>query len=260
MSCPAGKTLKSADSFVLRGDFNGDGVADYVFNENESPCPDLTMCGSAGCASSAYISSQNAHVQVFMDNVRGLSVVPSQPHDLLGVKLHGSACGKVGAAECSGVLEWNGQKFVATRRKAAAQNDEVVTKPAWKLTKRGRALVASARAQAGTWEATVTCLNKSIEVGFIVKPRGKFNGAEPLLVGVDGNTIGVELDGAGEYGVIIHETAKFEGMPHDFIQQLIRGSVLTLEGPATENVPPEQRSFSLKGSAVPLKAILAACP
>lgn len=104
---------KFEKGFMTRKDINGDGKEDYILDYGHFVCGGIstTFCGSAGCTTTAYASSGSGYVKVLDENVRGLEfrTIGGRPAMLLG--LHGSACGKVGAAACGATLYWNGEKF-----------------------------------------------------------------------------------------------------------------------------------------------------
>jgi hypothetical protein len=109
-----GEPVKLKPGFIVEKDINGDGVKDYILDYGKFVCGDSEtyFCGSAGCTTEVYASVRSGgYVKVLEENVRGLQfrVVSGRPAMLLA--LHGSACGKVGAAPCNRTLYWNGQTF-----------------------------------------------------------------------------------------------------------------------------------------------------
>jgi hypothetical protein len=117
--CGAEVTLKWG--FVVAEDVNGDGVDDYVLDYGKFVCGDIRsyFCGSGGCLTQVFVSIPNGkYVKVLDENVRDLRFAydpEGRPEMLLD--LHGSACGKVGAAPCSVTLLWNGHRFSEAGRK-----------------------------------------------------------------------------------------------------------------------------------------------
>ena len=72
-------------------------------------------CGTAGCTVAIFVSQGAGHVSGFENNLRSWTVKRAGARDVLVVDLHGSACGKVGAAACSKTLGWNGKTFAPVR-------------------------------------------------------------------------------------------------------------------------------------------------
>jgi hypothetical protein len=99
--------------FVTAEDINGDGVVDYVLDYSKFECGDaLFYCGSAGCLTQVFVSlAGGQYVEVLDENVRGISFGQRNGRPAEIIDLHGSACGRVGAAPCSMILFWNGQTF-----------------------------------------------------------------------------------------------------------------------------------------------------
>ena len=102
--------------FLTRNDVNGDGVPDFVldygaFNRGGSF---TYFRGSAGCLTQVFASTRGAFVKVFdSTGRRPLMTLKVRPAMVPG--LHGSECGKIGAAECGSTLHWNGEKFSPAR-------------------------------------------------------------------------------------------------------------------------------------------------
>ncbi len=112
-SCEPDK-LRMEKGFVTRKDINGDGVDDYILDYGKTICGDLRsyFCGSAGCVTQVFASHPDGtYTKVLDENVQDLSFkrIRGRPAMLLG--LHGSSCGRMGAADCGATLFWNGQKF-----------------------------------------------------------------------------------------------------------------------------------------------------
>jgi hypothetical protein len=99
--------------FLVRKDINGDGVPDYILDYEKFQCGESAsyFCGTAGCLTQVFASLGGEYVKVLDDNVREIKfrTIKQRPAMILG--LHGTACGKDGAAPCSMTLFWNGQKF-----------------------------------------------------------------------------------------------------------------------------------------------------
>jgi len=98
--------------FVSRKDINGDGVSDYVLDYGSFSCGGTRLfCGSAGCLTQVFASTDGTFVKVLDENVRDLAfkTIKSRPAMLVG--LHGGSCGKRGVDPCGATLYWNGSKF-----------------------------------------------------------------------------------------------------------------------------------------------------
>ena len=98
---------------VSTSDFNGDGRPDYIVDYSEIDC--RGYCGSAGCTVTILVSKGSEYVRAYDDNLHSFSIKPINGRDALVLDLHGSACGKVGAAQCRRVIVWSGNKFVEQR-------------------------------------------------------------------------------------------------------------------------------------------------
>lgn len=99
---------------VSRRDVNADGVDDFIVDFGKLACGDSTsfFCGSGGCSIQVYASLRNrSHALVLDELVQGIRFekVGGRPAAILSV--HGSACGKVGAAACRKTLMWTGSAF-----------------------------------------------------------------------------------------------------------------------------------------------------
>lgn len=97
-----------------RQDINADGVSEYVLDYGKSKCGDIKglFCGSGGCLTQVFASIEGgAYVKVLNKNVQGVQFrrVKGRPAMILG--LHGTACGRSGAAQCGTTLYWNGSRF-----------------------------------------------------------------------------------------------------------------------------------------------------
>lgn len=100
--------------FQQTADFNGDGVADYVIDMGETQCPSGGMnqhCGSGGCTVMIFLSEGANHRRVFTDTIRAFTIERQGARSVLALALHGSACGRAGAATCHRRLAWNGRAF-----------------------------------------------------------------------------------------------------------------------------------------------------
>jgi len=100
--------------FVTIKDINGDGVDDYILDYSNFECGgnSLLYCGSAGCLTQVFASLPNGtYVKVLDENVRNIKFAKIKGRSAMILDLHGSACGRAGAAACVITLFWNGQTF-----------------------------------------------------------------------------------------------------------------------------------------------------
>jgi len=105
---------KLEPDFITQKDVNGDKVQDYILDYDKFKCGDNPnfFCGTAGCLMQVFVSVDDGEYALALDqNVRRLQFkwVKGRPAMLLS--LHGSACGRVGAAPCNTTLYWNGATF-----------------------------------------------------------------------------------------------------------------------------------------------------
>jgi hypothetical protein len=109
-----GSGVKLNPGFIAEKDINGDGVKDYVLDYAEFECDGSAsfFCGTGGCLTQVFASLPNGgYVKVLDDNVRDLKFRAVRGRPAMVLDLHGSACGKVGAAPCSRTLVWDGKTF-----------------------------------------------------------------------------------------------------------------------------------------------------
>ena len=108
------KSPKFHGKFITERDINGDGVRDYILAYGEFECDGSAtyFCGTGGCLTQVFASLPNgSYVKVLDENVRDLKFRQSGKRWTMVLDLHGSACGKVGAAACRRVLVWDGKTF-----------------------------------------------------------------------------------------------------------------------------------------------------
>lgn len=105
--------------FQTVADVSGDGRPDFILDYGEAQCSEGTngFCGSAGCTLQVLVSTPNGYVDGFNSNVRSWTLQEDKGKTFLALGLHGSACGKVGAASCHKRLAWNGKTFAPARRR-----------------------------------------------------------------------------------------------------------------------------------------------
>ena len=100
--------------FLTERDINGDGVPDYILDYGRYQCggDSLLYCGSAGCLTQVFASLPDGrYAKVLDENVRGLAFRKIKGRPAMIIDLHGSACGRAGAAACNVTLFWNGRIF-----------------------------------------------------------------------------------------------------------------------------------------------------
>jgi hypothetical protein len=95
-------------------DVNGDGRRDFILDYGKAQCAGSEgfYCGSAGCVTQVFVSlADGSYVKVLDENVRRLRFARVKGRPAMLLDLHGSACGKAGAAPCAFTLFWNGSAF-----------------------------------------------------------------------------------------------------------------------------------------------------
>jgi hypothetical protein len=110
---PERSALKTG--FVLEKDINGDGRKDYILDYSKFQCGEsFSFCGSAGCSMQVFASLKDGtYKNVWDDNVRDVQFARVKGRPAMILLLHGSVCGRVGAARCGLTLFWNGHEFNA---------------------------------------------------------------------------------------------------------------------------------------------------
>jgi hypothetical protein len=101
--------------FIAERDINSDGVKDYILDYGKFECGGSVAgyCGTAGCLVQVFASLPGGkYVKALDENVRSIKFGIIKDRPAITLDLHGSACGKVGAAPCPKILIWNGQNFV----------------------------------------------------------------------------------------------------------------------------------------------------
>jgi hypothetical protein len=100
--------------FIVQIDINGDGIDDYILDYSKFECGGSStfFCGTAGCLTQVFASlPDGGYVKVLGENVRNIKFRRIKGRPAMIIDLHGSACGRAGAAPCSMTLFWNGQRF-----------------------------------------------------------------------------------------------------------------------------------------------------
>lgn len=96
-----GSTVTLRDGAMREEDFDRDGLTDQIIDYSNIICDKVPtlLCGSAGCPMEFYRQqAEGGFVRVGGGHMYGYSVTV-QP--VITLNLHGSACGKVGAAGCT---------------------------------------------------------------------------------------------------------------------------------------------------------------
>jgi hypothetical protein len=111
------KDPKFGAKFVTERDINGDGVKDYILDYGEFECDGSStfFCGTGGCLNQVFASLKGGYVKVLDENVRDLKFRRVGGKPAMVLELHGSACGKAGAARCPRTMVWDGKTFKATK-------------------------------------------------------------------------------------------------------------------------------------------------
>jgi hypothetical protein len=104
--------------FITRQDVNGDHVDDYILDYGKFICgvDQSFFCGTAGCLTEVFASMPDGSFKkVLSENVREIRFARIKGRPALILDLHGSYCGKVGAARCDKTLHWNGREFTSAQ-------------------------------------------------------------------------------------------------------------------------------------------------
>ena len=102
--------------FITRQDVNGDHVDDYILDYGKFICgvDQSFFCGTEGCLTEVFVSlPDGTFKQVLSENVREIRFARINGLPAMILDLHGSYCGKVGAARCDKTLYWNGREFTS---------------------------------------------------------------------------------------------------------------------------------------------------
>ncbi|MDH4980716.1 hypothetical protein [Hyphomicrobium sp. D-2] len=105
--------------FIEMMDLNGDGREDAIIDYQYVHCDGATetFCGSGGCTLRLYSGSRNgafAEAGEFLSY--GLKLRGSGKKRRIAISVHGSACGKAGAASCTITGRLADGKFVIERK------------------------------------------------------------------------------------------------------------------------------------------------
>lgn len=100
--------------FITWQDVNGDHVDDYILDYGKFICgvDQSFFCGTEGCLTEVFASlPDGTFKQVLRENVRGIRFARIKDRPAMILDLHGSYCGKVGAARCDKTLYWDVRDF-----------------------------------------------------------------------------------------------------------------------------------------------------
>ena len=99
--------------YIRRADFNGDGKTDYLLSDEGLQCSSAASayCGSAGCNNQVFLSVGTGYRKVWDGYAQELTIDSAASPARLKLALHGSECGRAGAATCYRTLAWNGRAF-----------------------------------------------------------------------------------------------------------------------------------------------------
>lgn len=105
--------------FIEMTDLNGDGLEDGIIDYQYVLCDGAStaFCGSGGCTLRLYSGGRNglfAEAGEFLSY--GLKVRGSGSKARISIAVHGSECGKAGAAPCTIVGRLGQKKFIVERK------------------------------------------------------------------------------------------------------------------------------------------------
>ena len=105
---------KLGKGFLTRRDINGDGVDDFVLDYRHFRCGKSSdfYCGSAGCLTQVFASlPDGTFTKVLDENTHSVRFEMVRGRYTMSLGLHGSSCGKTGAALCGATWYWDGKTF-----------------------------------------------------------------------------------------------------------------------------------------------------
>jgi hypothetical protein len=94
-------------------DLNGDGIKDWLIDYDHVTCDGSVtfFCGSGGCTLQVLLSTAPGKWEMALEaTVQRHRVTRRGKRNVLRLDLHGIHCGKVGAASCSTVMDFNKRK------------------------------------------------------------------------------------------------------------------------------------------------------
>jgi hypothetical protein len=102
------------EGFIKTANFSPDGKPDFILDYGKINCNGMVSyyCGSGGCAHEFVVSDGYTYKSEKI-LLQSYELVRSRTGDMLQTSLHGSACGRIGAEVCEGVLFWRRGKFTS---------------------------------------------------------------------------------------------------------------------------------------------------
>ena len=122
-----GKFVPDRANFAVETEVTGDGKPDWVVEYSAAHCSNQghsAWCGTAGCMIAILGSGRRGLTEIFSNNVRGWEAVKLDGGRTgLGLSVHGTVCGSVGADMCLEVLRWDGRKWALAGRRRGTHAD-----------------------------------------------------------------------------------------------------------------------------------------
>ncbi len=122
-----GKFVPDRADFAVETEVTGDGKPDWVVEYSAAHCSNQgysAWCGTAGCMIAILGSGRGGLTEIFSNNVRGWEAVKLDGGRTgLGLSVHGTVCGSVGADMCLEVLRWDGRKWALAGRRRGTHAD-----------------------------------------------------------------------------------------------------------------------------------------
>ncbi|MCZ8316990.1 hypothetical protein [Phreatobacter sp.] len=118
----AGGQMAIRPGYVRTADFNGDGVPDYVLDQNQLVCrgAESTFCGTGGCAIEVFISSPAGHRDARLQALGfGASIRGDGASSVLVIAGRGG----------ESAYRWDGRQFVAAGRMPPPRGPEAGPQP-----------------------------------------------------------------------------------------------------------------------------------
>lgn len=100
---------------VEQRDVNADGITDFILHFEKLECDDEKhfYCGSGGCLIKVFASLPGGrYANVFDFTVREVHFKVREKTPIMITDVHGSFCGRIGAAPCEKYFYWDGTTFV----------------------------------------------------------------------------------------------------------------------------------------------------
>lgn len=122
-----GKFVPDRANFAVQTEVTGDGKPDWVVEYSAAHCSNQgysAWCGTAGCMIAIFGSGRGGLAEIFSNNVRGWEAAKLDRGGTgLGLSVHGTVCGSVGADMCLEVLRWDGRKWAVAGRRRGTHAD-----------------------------------------------------------------------------------------------------------------------------------------